>query len=548
MLPFIHGFLLALALCASPTLVHAHEGHDHGPAQPEQQTVAAPRAEAQSDDFELVAIARDGGLTIYLDRFRTNEPVTGASIELETPEGPKIASPADDRYRLDAEWAVKPGRHDLLFTVAYDGAVDILTTTLVIPSPPAATAQALGPMARIWAHLASSSTTAAPVLAIAGFAFLSGLGVAVVVGGRKRTLAVVGFVAVVATGLLASGAVAQPADAPAIRDVARRLPDGAVFMPKQAQRLLEVRTQFTQAADHAATVQLPGRVIVDPNASGYVQAAVSGRLSAPRGGFPRLGARVKEGDIVAYVTPPLSAAETSDQRQRQGELDQQISLIQQRIARFEKLVGSGAVARVQLDEARIELDAIRDRRAALEQMRREPEALVAPVSGFVAAANAITGQIADANAIIFQIVDPRQLWVEAQSLEALMDVSSAEARTVEGRIFPLVFRGAGLADRSQFLPVHFALPEGQVSLRIGQLVTVIVQTGEATKGMAAPRAAVIAGENGQSIVFEHVRAERFERREVRAMPLDSGRMLISAGVAPGRRIVVQGAELLNQVR
>jgi membrane fusion protein, heavy metal efflux system len=59
---------------------------------------------------------------------------------------------------------------------------------------------------------------------------------------------------------------------------------------------------------------------------------------------------------------------------------------------------------------------------------------------------------------------------------------------------------------------------------------------------------VIAGENGQSIVFEHVRAERFERREVRATPLDSGRMLISAGVAPGRRIVVQGAELLNQVR
>ncbi len=63
---------------------------------------------------------------------------------------------------------------------------------------------------------------------------------------------------------------------------------------------------------------------------------------------------------------------------------------------------------------------------------------------------------------------------------------------------------------------------------MGQLVTVFVQTGEATQGMAAPRSAVIAGENGQSIVFEHVRAERFERREVRAVPLDSGRMLISA--------------------
>ena len=548
MASFIRGLLVALAVSAAPAWVHAHEGHDHGPPQQEASVVAAPRAEAQSDDFELVVIAREGVLTIYLDRFRTNEPVTGAAIELETPDGPKAASPLDDRYRLEAQWANRPGAHDLLFTVTHEGVVDVLTTTLVIPEAAQAGARAEGKMGGVAKSLAGVNVAGAPALAIGGFAFLAGLLAAVAFRGRSRMVMLLACAAFVAFALLATGAFAQQADAPVVRDVARRLPDGAIFMPKQTQRLLEVRTQFTQPSEHAATVELPGRVIADPNASGYVQAAVSGRLSAPRSGFPRLGARVKEGDILAYVTPPLSAAETSDQRQRQGELDQQISLIQQRIARFEKLVGSGAVARVQLDEARIELDAIRDRRMALEQMRREPEALVAPVSGLVAAVNAVAGQIADANAIIFQIVDPRQLWIEAQSLEAVSEVASAQARTSDGRRFPLVFKGAGLSDRSQFLPVHFALPEGQGGLRIGQLVTVFLQTGEATQGMAAPRAAVLAGENGQSIVFEHTRAERFERREVRAIPLDSGRMLISAGVAPGRRIVVQGAELLNQVR
>jgi len=44
-------------------------------------------------------------------------------------------------------------------------------------------------------------------------------------------------------------------------------------------------------------------------------------LSAPSGGFPRLGTRVKQGDILGYVTPPIAAIDVSDMRQRQGELD-----------------------------------------------------------------------------------------------------------------------------------------------------------------------------------------------------------------------------------
>ena len=46
-------------------------------------------------------------------------------------------------------------------------------------------------------------------------------------------------------------------------------------------------------------------------------------------------------------------------------------------------------------------------------MRGEPERLIAPVSGVIAAANAVAGQIAETNAVVFQIVDPARLWVEA---------------------------------------------------------------------------------------------------------------------------------------
>jgi len=222
--------------------------------------------------------------------------------------------------------------------------------------------------------------------------------------------------------------------------------------------------------------------------------------------------------------------------------------VEQRIARFERLVPSGAVARVQLDEARLELQGLRDRRAALDRVRREPEALVAPVSGVVAAVNAIAGQIAEPNAIVFQIIDPARLWIEALSFEALSHVEKASARTASRQALTLEYKGSGLSDRSQSIPVHFAITGDPQGLRVGQLVTVYVQSGEAFSGIAVPRNSVLSGANGQSVVYEHVTAERFEAREVRAIPLDAGRLLIAGGINAGRRVVVQGAELLNQVR
>jgi hypothetical protein len=68
------------------------------------------------------------------------------------------------------------------------------------------------------------------------------------------------------------------------------------------------------------------------------------------------------------------------------------------------------------------------------------------------------------------------------------------------------------------------------------------------RGLAVPRASILRAANGQMIAFEHTTAERFEPRLVRVEPLDAERMLILDGLQPGKRIVVQGAELLNQIR
>jgi membrane fusion protein, heavy metal efflux system len=554
--------MAVLLMLIGASSLAAHEGHDHGAAPPPVSATIAPRGEASSDGFELVIIAEGAELAIYLDRFATNEPVEGATIEVETPEGPKAAAAVPGAaYRLPAPWLTKSGRFELIVTVTAGEAVDVLPVALDIPQ-----------RSGINLFSATEDTSRIPFAlligtTLGGFA-LGAVAVTFVVR-RRRNAALLALI--IGAGLIVTDPIAahegedhakplppatekvtpalKPGALPVTgRDLAQRLPDGSVFVPKVAQRILALRTLRVEEGVFRRTLELPGRIIPDPNASGLVQASVGGRLSPPEGGFPKLGTRVKKNDILAYVTPPLQAIDVSDMRQRQGELDQQIAIVERRVARFEPLAASGAVARVQLDEARLELQGLKDRRAALERARREPEALIAPVDGIVADGTVVAGQIAPSNMVVFHIVDPSRLWIEALAFSALAGAATATAQTAEGRTIALTYQGSGFADRNQSVPIHFAIEGDTAGLRVGQFVLVLAATDEERKGVAVPRSAVVRAANGQDVTYEHVGAERFVARPVRIEPLDGARVLIATGVSAGARVITQGAELLDQVR
>lgn len=545
--------LVAFLLAISFENGSAHEGHAHGDAKIAVELPATPRSGAASEKLELVAVAKGGELTIYLDRFATNEPVVNAAIIAETPQGSVEATPAGDgTYRLPAPWATSPGRYDIITTVTpKDGDLEILTITIDIPPGHQSSAPA-GLRLNGVDMLASNGSGI--LLSVVG-AFFAGAFGGVVLGWRGTAVLII---AGVALGFLTHGAVAHEGEdhgsenkqavlAGAAQDTAQLLSDGSVFLPKSTQRILAIRTLIPAAASYPRALELPGRVIPDPDASGFVQAAVSGRLSPPEGGFPRLGTPVKKGDVLAYVTPPLQAIDASDIRQRQGELDQQISIVERRFARYETLAPSGAVPRSQLEDTRLELQGLKERRASLDQARREPESLVAPVDGVIAEGTPVAGQIAQSNAVVFHIIDPTRLWIEALSFEALPMLKRATARIGNTEI-KLAFRGAGFADRNQSIPVHFAIEGDVEGLRAGQFLTVLAEAPDEQRGIAVPRTSVVRTATGQESVFEQVEAERFERRTVRIEPLDGQRVLISQGLKPGKRVVVQGAELIDHIR
>jgi hypothetical protein len=87
----------------------------------------------------------------------------------------------------------------------------------------------------------------------------------------------------------------------------KRLPDGSVFLPKPAQRQIGVRTLPIEAGELPRAVELAGKVVMDPNAGGKVQAIVAGRVTPGPKGLPLPGQAVRKGEVLAYVTPEVGA-------------------------------------------------------------------------------------------------------------------------------------------------------------------------------------------------------------------------------------------------
>jgi len=557
---------LFAAIAAWPALAHPGHGDE---APPPTSGTAAPRTEAHSDLFELLLTVRGGAGVIYLDRFATNEPVDGATVEVGEGDATATAdAQPDGTYRLAAPWLVRPGRHELVFTVTAGPDADLLNASLDLPAAgehPAGAAA--GPRARLQAALrASLGGRRGPL--IAGFGFLLGVFTTLLFQARGRWRAAMGGMALLSGLLVAGAALAHPGhDGPenesqappnaaslGATDAPRRQPDGSVSVPKDAQRVLAIRTVLAAENDAPRTVQVIGQVVADPEAAGRVPASQPGRVGPGEHGLARLGQRVEAGDVLAVVTPAIGAVERGGVQAQVAELDAAVRLVQAKVARLSALAGS--VPGKDIDEARLELDGARRRRAALAPSLAGGEALRAPVSGVVAVARAQVGALVESRDVLFEIVDPARLWVEAVLTDPALagQVGGASARTADGRTLPVTFIGRGLTLRQGAVPLQFRVDDPPPGLAVGSPVTVMAELdgpgAEKERGVALPRAAVVRQGNGLPAVWDHVAAERFVARPVRVRPLDAGRVLVLDGLPsdPAPRIVVQGAELLGQVR
>ena len=328
----------------------------------------------------------------------------------------------------------------------------------------------------------------------------------------------------------------------------QRLADGSLFVPKPVQRQLGLRTQLVRIAELAATVEMNGRVIPDPETSGRVQAMFAGSVIPGPKGMPTAGRKIAKGEVLAYLRPISGTIERGNQKASLAELEAQLAIAEGKVKRFEQL--EGAVPQKEIDAARIEHTALQQRRAYVRASIDSAEQLVAPASGIVSASHhLLAGQVVDAKEVLFEIVDPARLAVEALAYDVGIAKTLVSASALADQTaLDLKFVGGGQQLREQALPLLFRITNPNAAVAVGQPVKVIVRIDKGVKGATVPRAALTKVGAGETAVWVHTEAERFVARRIRHQSLDAANVAILDGLHDGDRVVTIGAGLLSQVR
>ncbi|MEY3740519.1 MAG: hypothetical protein RLZZ192_1195 [Pseudomonadota bacterium] len=327
-----------------------------------------------------------------------------------------------------------------------------------------------------------------------------------------------------------------------------RLSDGSVNVPKVAQRRMELRTRLAPKSEAAVTIQLPGRIVADPNASGQVQATHGGRVEPGPRGLPVAGQAVKQGEVLVWVRHHADPFALAAQQSQRAELRAAREIAQQRLSRFESL--EGTVPRKDIDAARIDVQSLTEREKRIAESLDTREPLRAPVSGVIARSDVKAGQIVDTRQVLIEIIDPARLMVEAStpdvSLVSRLGVAHLEG--VEGVKLQLV--GAARSLRDGVLPLIFrvSVAPDAAPIAVGQTVTLIAALKERQMGIVLPASAVVKNPSNEPIVWIKTGAEHFMPQRVQIQPLDAMTVLVTQGLAADNRVLVQGAALVAQIR
>jgi RND family efflux transporter MFP subunit len=554
------------ALCIAQSLpAVAHEGHDHAEeAQPAPAAAAgaARRVVVMSSEiYEAVIEPHGDHFAIWLDRYDTNEPVTGAKIEVTL----------DELAPLQAREA-EPGVYDVNLPEGFD-TTQAVNFQLVIAAEPGddllgGTLDAAIDAEQAHAHwyagtrgLLLAGGIAVVLALLASLALRSRRGRGTALASVAPLALTLGIAAVVLLGGGASRAIAheghdhgeEEAAAPAMAAATglrpMRAPDGSVYLPKPTQRILAVRTLIAAQGPAPISIKLIGEISGDPRASASLQTLQGGRVAAGPRGWPELGARVQRGQPLLTLTPSGSASERAGASAEAARADAELTQARLELQRLEGL--TGIVARAEVEAARARVTSLAAQRAAWRGTAGSGgELIIAPISGVIAALNVRPGEVVQPGVDLVTIIDPARLGVDALAFTPIdrAAVSGATVSLRDGTTLQATLAGVGATQTGGALPVRLQLASAAPGITVGQPVTAWLEQTVTTQGFVLPAAALVRLANGETVVFEKRAAEVFVPRTVRTRVISGDRVAVLAGIEPGARIVVQGAGLIAQVR
>lgn len=561
----LRAVLVCLSLIATSAAL-AHEGHDHADEGSDAvaATVAASATvggiagrsvvELTSELYEAVVQSHGDHLDLWLDRYDTNEPVTGARVAVTLGEAAEVVAEEETpgQYRVPITPLAPGASAALALSIQSAFGDDLLGGTLTDATPPPEplTSRIVHALEHSWRWLLGA-------LIVIGAAI-----VLLRLRARRRdrfalSVGVVLFAAIWALQPTPLGAHeghehaddTAPPLAATTGSRPARLADGSVFIPKPTQRLLEVRTVRVLEGDVSRSLRLAGELVGDPRASAVLQTLQGGRIAGEGGSWPELGARVRRGQMLLRLTPSGSGGERAATAAEAARVEAELAQARADLARLEGL--TGVVSRAEVETQRSRVGSLAAQRTALRApLSMGSEILVAPIDGVIASIDAAPGSVVSPGETLLTIIDPARMSVAALAFEPLTagsvlraSVALPDGGTLEARLV-----GVGAQTRGGAVPVRLDLIGVAPGLVAGRPVTVFLERSATVRGLVLPTAAVIRAPNGEHVVFEKLGAERFMPRPVRIEPVSADRVVVLAGVSPQARVVVRGASLIGQIR
>jgi len=348
-------------------------------------------------------------------------------------------------------------------------------------------------------------------------------------------------------------------------------PDGSVRLTEEQVRINNIQTAAAIEEQIAPVITAPGRIKPRSGAESQVFAPFAGRLIATSTEVPRLGAEVREGQLLAEVEQIFAAPERVQFKaaslQLQTDIDharQELDLREKELDRARQLYDGGAIALKELqasefavNQARTKLEGAERAKAEYDQtatqqseQRRTP--IRAPITGTVIAIDLVAGQQVEPSKSLMTIVDTATVWAELavhesdlsevhRAVTADIVVPSDPNRVYKGRI---VNTGVALDPQNRTLPVAFAIPNANRSLKLEMFVEGHIPVGSARKTVLVPASAILS-EQGVSSVFAETSPGVFQRRVVNVGQRYGPNIAIVSGLQPNEKVVSVGAQSLN---
>jgi cobalt-zinc-cadmium efflux system membrane fusion protein len=345
---------------------------------------------------------------------------------------------------------------------------------------------------------------------------------------------------------------AQPAAQVEERPVAApAADDGIVKIQKGSEPFIGVET--VSATKSASMLGAPARVEFRDGAVSQLGAPLDGRVVTVQ---VKVGDRVRRGDPLVTLDCP-DAAEIRAQvesvrasvREARAALDRQERMIASGVGtEKERITAETHMQETQAELSRVEADA-----AFVGMGTGTTVVLRSPIAGTVITRKANAGlAVQKSGEPIIEIGDPTAVWLVADVFERdLGRVREGAHATVElpslqtplaGRVSSI---GTVIASGLRAAPVRIALDGAATPLHPGMYGSVRIETYDGD--LTIPTQAVLIKDGTESVVYVQKDPLTFERRKVTVAQHigDGSRVQITSGLAPGDRVVVKGALLLD---